>query len=206
MVTAAASRCPKLVVPTHFHPAVRSMGWTAAAERSRHVRLTVANGVGEKRHEAFRRPWRRCGAPVSPWSARGHGTTAAGSLRRGLLQVTRYRDWWGAMDGVFVDRVTTEANEVSHYAALSLRLVNSKRGPRRSTPRESCEKPARICEVTLTYGRSKDLACLLRPQPNRDGCPNGSRTSSSHLVYAVPRRVSATLSTSLAGTMGPGHR
>lgn len=139
MVTAAASRCPKLVVPTHFHPAVRSMGWTAAAERSRHVRLTVANGVGEKRHEAFRRPWRRCGPPVSPWSARGHGTTAAGSLRRGLLQVTRYRDWWGAMDGVFVDRVTTEANEVSHYAALSLRLVNSKRGPRRSTPRESCE-------------------------------------------------------------------
>jgi len=113
---------PQLVVPAYFHPAVRAQEWASIAEHAPHIRMIVLNpdsGPGDQPDESFVYPLRRlhsAGVPVAGYVDTNYGHRSVPEVRDDF---GRYIDWYG-VSAVFFDRVPTAAENVDHYAALTL--------------------------------------------------------------------------------------
>lgn len=110
-----------LIVPAYFHPAVLPHDWEILAEHAAQIRVIVLNldsGSGQQPDAAF--------MPVLD-RVRSTGVTVAGYVdtnygrrqpKEILDDLDRYIDWY-QVTGVFFDRVTTNMENVPHYAAVT---------------------------------------------------------------------------------------
>ena len=117
------SLCQALGVPAYFHPTVDPPGWRALD--AGRVRFVVLNPSEDGPGKAVDPTYLEILPPAGDrdWQMLGYIDTRYGQRPPDLLvaQLRSYLDWY-AVDGVFLDQVTSDAEHVEYYRSLSQAL------------------------------------------------------------------------------------
>jgi hypothetical protein len=119
----AAPAAPQLIVPAYFHPATHPGEWAWLARHPARIKLIVlnlANGPGPELDGACLPALdqvRAAGIAVCGYVDTDYGRRSRDEV---LAELGRHLDWY-QVDGVFLDRAATGAEQVSHYASIARR-------------------------------------------------------------------------------------
>ncbi|MFJ2635369.1 spherulation-specific family 4 protein [Streptomyces sp. NPDC087422] len=175
-----------LLVPLYVHPAVDPAAWQAledAAPALYGVVLNAADGPGDRPDPVYTlaaRRLREAGAPVLGYVDTDYAARPAHTVYRDLR---RHRAWY-ATDGVFFDRVASDARRIPYYRwlARTARLCGA-----RTVVFNPGVHPdpgyARLCDLLVTFEGTWD-------DYQGAGVPRWTAGHPAerfcHLVYGVP--------------------
>lgn len=180
-----------LLVPLYVHPSVDPAAWEAPVREPGGlygVVLNTADGPGPHPDPVFTEAaarLRRAGVPLLGYVDTAYG---ARSARAVLRDVHRHRRWYTA-DGVFLDRVASDAALLPRYrrTVRAARLLGATTAVLNSGTHPD-PGYARLADVLVTFeGRWEDYHGATVPGWTRAHPPHRF----CHLVYGVPEHLGA---------------